>query len=198
MAGTYLGDKKILSIEAGAIYQKNATWRLVGIDTVFDNMLLWSVAAFADMPLKNNRYAISAYVGYYSTDYGKNYIRNNGIMNPANGTTNASILSGGGNSYPMFGTGSSVYTQAGFRLPNDMLGALGTLMPYVSYRWSAYDKLKDPVSIYNAGVNWLVDKHTNKISLNYELRPVFVKQLNGDITHSSNAGCAWIQYQVAL
>lgn len=200
MAGTYLGERNILNFEAGIIYQPSATWRLGnnGTDTLFDDMMLWSVAAFMDMPIKNNKYALSAYLGYFGTDYGKNYIRNNGIMNPANGNINPSIFSGAGNAYPMFGTGSSVYAQVGFRLPNNMLGDAGTLMPYVSYRGSAYDKLEAPVHIYNAGINWLVDKHMSKISLNYELRPVFIKQTNGDITHSANAGSAWIQYQVSL
>ncbi len=199
MTGTYLGDKKILNLEAGAIYQKNATWRTNTIgDTLYDNMLLWSVAAFLDMPIQNNKYAISAYVGYFSTDYGANYIRNNGIMNPANGNTDPTVFSGAGNSYPMFGTGSSVYAQVGFRLPNDLFKGNGTLMPYVSYRMSNYDRLKDPVTIIDAGVNWLINKHNSKLSLNYQLRPVFVQQTNGDVIKSSNAGSAWLQYQVAI
>lgn len=198
MAGTYLGSKKVLNLEAGAIYQKDATRRISGIDTMTDNMLLWSVAAFADMPLKGNKYALSAYLGYFSTDYGKNYIRNNGIMNPANGNNNPAVFNGAGNSYPMFGTGSSVYAQAGLRLPEDMLGDLGTLQPYVSYRMSNYEKLQDPVNIYNAGINWLQDKHISKLSLNYELRPVFTKQISGSITQTSSASSVWIQYQVSL
>ncbi len=200
MAGTYLGERKVLNLEAGIIYQPSATWRLgnTATDTLFDDMMLWSVAAFMDMPIINNKYAISAYLGYFNTDYGKNYIRNNGIMNPANGNANPSVFSGAGNAYPMFGTGNSVYAQLGFRFPNNMLGDAGTLLPYVSYRGSAYEKLDDPLHIYNAGINWLVDKHMSKISLNYELRPVFIRQTNGEITHSSNAGAAWIQYQVSL
>lgn len=198
MAGTYLGDKKVLNLEGGLIYQKDATWRLSGVDTVFDNMLLWSVAAFADMPIKNNKYALSAYVSYFSTDYGKNYIRNNGIMNPANGNADATNYNGAGNAYPMFGTGSSVYAQAGFRLPNEMLGDMGTLMPYVSYRMSMYDKIADPVNVYDAGVNWLINKHTAKLSLNYQLRPLLTQQANGSITHTANANSVWLQYQVSL
>lgn len=199
MTGTYLGDKKILNLEAGAIYQKNATWRTdVTGDTLYDNMLLWSVAAFLDMPINNNKYALSAYAGYFSTDYGNNYIRNNGIMNPANGTANPNTFNGGGNSYPMFGTGTSIYAQVGFRLPNDLFGENGTLMPYVSYRTSDYDRLKDAVNIMDAGVNWLMNKHNSKVSLNYQLRPVFTTQTNGDVIKTSNAGSAWLQYQVAI
>lgn len=198
MAGTYLGEKKVLNLEAGAIYQADATWRMSGTDTAFDNMLLWSVAIFADMPIQNNKYAISAYAGFFSTDYGKNYIRNNGIMNPANGNNNINNYNGAGNSYPMFGTGNSIYAQFGFRLPNDMLGDLGTLLPYVSYRWSSYDKLNDAFGIYDAGINWLIDKHASKLSLNYQLRPLFISNSTGGIDYSSSASSAWLQYQVSL
>lgn len=198
MAGTYLGDKKVLNIEAGALYQADATWRLNGIDTLFDNMLLWSLAVYADMPVKKNKYAISAYVGYTSTDYGFNYVRNNGIMNPANGNINPAAFNGAGNSYPMFGTGANIYSQVGLRLPKDMFGDMGTLMPYVSHRWSSFNKLTDPVNVIDAGVNWLIDKHNAKLSLNYQLRPVFEVQTGGVITNTSNANSVWLQYQVSL
>ncbi len=195
MAGTYLGEKKIVNLEGGIIYQPKATWSLNGSDTMFHPMLLWSLASFADMPIQNNKYMINAYAGFFHTDYGPNYIRNNGIMNPANGSADANVFSGAGNAYPMFGTGNSIYLQGGLRLPNDLFKENGTLMPYFSYRWSKYDKLKDAFSVVNLGVNWLINKHQSKVSLNYELRPVFLKQNNGDITNSSNAGSAWIQYQ---
>lgn len=198
MTGTYLGDKKILNIEAGAIYQKNATWNLRGTDTGFNDMLHWSVAMFADMPMENNKYALSAYATYLSTDYGPDYIRNSGIMNPANGNTDPVIFNGAGNSYPTFGTGSSIYAQLGFRLPRDMFKDLGTLMPYVSYRWSSYDKLADPVSVTDAGINWLIDKHNSKLSLNYQLRPVFENTPSRQIIRSSSASSVWLQYQVSL
>jgi hypothetical protein len=198
MTGTYLGAKKVLNIEAGAIYQKDANWNLSGVDTVFNPMMLWSVAVYADMPIKQNKYAFSGYVGYFSTDYGPGYIRNNGIMNPANGNNSPTNYSGGGNAYPMFGTGSSIYAQAGIRLPNDLFGDKGTLMPYISYRMSDYEKLKDPVNIYNAGVNWLINKHQSKLSLNYEMRPVYEKQSSGDVSKATNANSVWIQYQVSI
>jgi hypothetical protein len=198
MAGTYLGEKKVLNLEAGVIYQDKATWNLNGTDTAYNDMLLWSVAGYMDMPVQNNKYAISAYMGYFDTDYGTNYIRNNGIMNVANGNSNPSVFNGGGNAYPMFGSGSSIYAQIGVRLPNNLLGNNGTLLPYVSYRWSDYDKITDAVHIYDAGVNWLINKHQSKISLNYQLRPVFTTQTNGDVTHADNASSAWIQYQISF
>lgn len=196
MAGTYLGEKRVLNIEAGAIYQPNATWTLSGKDTAYHNMLHYGLAVFADVPVQDNNYALSVYAGYFLTDYGPNYLRNNGLMNPANGTTNAAAASGFGNAYPMFGTGTSIYAQLGLRLPNDLLGSAGTLMPYASFRSSSFDKLDGMMNVFDAGVNWLIDKHRSKVSLNYQLRPVFEKQANGDIAHTFNAASAWLQYQV--
>jgi hypothetical protein len=79
-----------------------------------------------------------------------------------------------------------------------MFGDLGTLMPYVSHRWSSFNKLTDPVNVIDAGVNWLIDKHNAKLSLNYQLRPVFEVQPGGAIINTSNANSVWLQYQVSL
>jgi len=196
MTGTYLGSRRVLNIEAGVTYQPDATWNLSGTDTVFNNMLHWGVALYADMPLKNNKYALSGYAGYFATDYGPDYIRNNGIMNPANGNAKPVVFNGAGNAYPMFGTGSNIYVQAGIRLPQHMLGDAGTLMPYVSLRSSSYDHLADAVNIYNAGVNWLMNTHQSKLSLNYEHRPVFEYLADGTIGAASGAGSMWVQYQI--
>jgi hypothetical protein len=198
MAGTYLGDKKIVNIEAGVTYQQRALWRVGNAnDTLYDDMLLWSVAAFVDMPVKHNKYAVSAYVGYFNTNYGTNYVRNNGIMNPANGNADPAMFSGGGNSYPMFGTGQSVYAQLGLRLPNDLFKENGTLMPYVSYRMSQYERLKDPVNVIDGGINWLMNKHSSKLSLNYQLRPIFRTQTS-EVVHTANASSLWLQYQISI
>jgi len=199
MAGTYLGERKVLNLEGGLIYQKDAT-RYTGSNAnpVFENMALWSVAAFADMPLQQNKYALSAYLGYFNTDYGKGYIRNNSTMAPANGSTDPGILGGGGNAYPMFGTGQSVYAQLGLRLAPDLLGEQGTLMPYASFRSCSYDRLENKVNVYDAGLNWLLNKHQSKLSLNYQLRPVFGLQPNGSLGRRENASSAWLQYQVSF
>ncbi len=196
MAGTYLGEKKILNIEAGAIYQPKATWNIRSSDTVYNAMLHYGAALFADMPLVGNQYAFTAYAGYFLTDYGPGYIRNNGIMNPANGNSNATIYNGAGNAYPMFGTGNNTYAQAGVRLPNQLLGNAGTLLPYVAFRSSKFAQLANRVNVYEAGINWLMNKHQSKLSLNYELRPVFAYKPLGEINRIGNASGAWIQYQV--
>lgn len=195
MTGTYLGKKKVLNLEAGAIYQKAATWRKSGADTVYDNMLLASVAMYLDAPLnKEKGSAISAYLGYFNMNYGKNYLRNNGIMNPANGlATTGTSFNGIGNAYPMFGTGQTVYSQVGYLLPKNILKERGALMPYLSATYSKFQRLNDPTFVWDAGVNWLIKDHTSKLTLDYQQRPVY------DLTTlkaTQRKGALTVQYQV--
>jgi hypothetical protein len=98
----------------------------------------------------------------------------------------------------MFGTGESEYTQVGLRLPQNLLGDQGTLMPYASFRRSRYERLADPVKVYDAGINWLLNKHQSKLSLNYQLRPIFEQETNGTLNYTANASSAWLQYQVSF
>lgn len=207
MAGTYLGTKKVWNIAVGGVYQKNATYRKTlndngsVKDTVFDNMLHFSFETFLDMPLnKEKGTAISAFAGYYTTNYGKNYLRYNGIMNPATNSTASNLVqsSAYGNAVPMFGTGQIVYTQVGFLLPKKLLCEKnGQLMPYLSGQYADYMALQNRGSItFNAGVNWLIKGHNSKISLDYQNRPTFNLDANKNVAVGSRKSCVTMQYQI--
>lgn len=200
MAGTYLGKKKVLNLEAGAIYQPRATWNLIGVDTAYHPMLLWSVAGYLDMPLNAEKgAAISAYAGYFSLDYGPNYLRNNGIMNPANGTiASQASLNGPGNAYPMFGTGQVLYAQAGYKFADSLLGGLGTLMPYASAQYADFFKLDDPALVMDVGLNWLMQGHSQKLSLDFQSRPIFTATANGDLASTTRKSALILQYQTSF
>jgi hypothetical protein len=207
MTGTYLGKKKILNLEAGFITQQNATWTgstpgPAANDPTrkYYDMNLWSVAVFYDSPLNSEKgTALNAYVGYFNTDYGQNYLRYNGIMNPANGTTLASVPGNFyGNAFPMFGTGHVIYAQAGYLLRKDLLGDQGTLMPYITYQGATYNRLDKTMSVWDIGVNWLLKGHTAKFSLDYQIRPTYSVDSN-DTNHlvqdKSTKGQWVLQYQ---
>lgn len=207
MTGTYLGKKKIFNIAAGAIYQKNAMWnRPSANDSIaYQDMTLLCIESFLDMPLnKEKGDAISAYAGYFITDYGKNYLRYNGLMNPMNGTTlnSSNSISGHGpvfgNSYPMFGSGTVIYSQIGYLLPANTLKS-GQLMPYASFTHSSYDRLLDKtISIYNAGINYLIKGHAAKISLDWQNRPTFKTDGAGNIQNDARKNCFILQYQIFI
>lgn len=202
MTGTYLGKRKVFNLEAGFITQKNATWSRSGADTVYHNMNLWSVAAYLDMPLnKAKGTAVSGYLGYFSTDYGKGYLRYNNSMNPATGTTKPieGVSGTHGNTYPMFGTGSVVYAQAGYKMKEGLLGNQGTLMPFASMQHSEYDRLKDAMNLYNVGVNWIMKGHNGKLTLNYENRPIYKVGTTPNELQKDGRKGAWIlQYQIMI
>ncbi|NCX95867.1 MAG: hypothetical protein EBX41_05565, partial [Chitinophagia bacterium] len=151
------------------------------------------------MPLKKSKNisCLSAYLGYFNTDYGTNYIRNNGIMNPANGNNITNVFSGAGNAYPMFGTGNSLYAQLGVlytsHKPNHKLPSL---LPYIAYRHSNYQKLSSPVAVLDAGINLMLNDHKAKLTLNYQSRPVFKYESPSVITSKVNNSSAWVQYQL--
>ncbi|REA62425.1 hypothetical protein DSL64_09215 [Dyadobacter luteus] len=202
MTGTYLGKRKVLNLEAGFITQKNATWRREGADTLYSSMNLWSVAAYADMPLnKAKGTAVSGYLGYFSTDYGKGYLRYNNSMNPATGTTQpiAGVSGTHGNAYPMFGTGSVIYAQAGYKFKDGLLGSQGTLMPFASLQSADYDRLTDVMNLYNVGVNWLIKGQNGKLTLNYENRPIYkASTVPNELAKDGRKGAWILQYQISI
>ncbi|GAB4027166.1 hypothetical protein [Spirosoma koreense] len=204
--GTYLGARKILNLEAGFITQKNAMVHVAAPgDTVYENMNLWSVASFLDMPLnKANGTAINAYLGYFHTDYGQNYIRFNGAMNPGSDIVAAQrpgALGGTqGNAFPMFGTGSVIYGQFGYLMKQDLFGSgNGTLMPYIQAQLANYRRVTNTLGVYNIGLNYLIKGHNGKLTLDYQNRPYYEPSSgSSQLSAGGRRGQLTLQYQVFI
>lgn len=194
LAGTYLGKKSVFNIGAGIIYQKDAMWHInEAKDTIQNNMLHWAADVFYDTPIGKNGEAISLYGNITHSDFGKNYIRNAGVMNPANGENNTEILNGGGVAFPMYGTGTTCYIQAGYKFKDNLIGKT-TLMPYASLQHSSYERLHQAVNFWDMGVTWLLSGQTSKLTLSYQNHPVFHN--SGEKITTKNA--ILLQYQVSL
>jgi hypothetical protein len=204
--GTYLGAKKVFNLEAGFITQKNAMVRVSAPgDTTYQNMNLWSIASFLDMPLNREKgTALNAYLGYFHTDYGTNYLRFNGAMNPASdiaATQRPGALGGTqGNAFPMFGTGSVVYGQFGYLLKRDLFGpGNGTLMPYVQAQIATYQRVSNTLGVYNIGVNYLIKGHNGKLTVDYQNRPYYEPSSGtSQISSGGRLGQLILQYQVFI
>ena len=214
MTGSYLGKKKVLNVGGGVIYQAQATWyqdstagvsktNAAGIPiptskTNYNDMLLMGVEVFYESPLnKEKGTAMSLFGGFFRMDYGKNYLRMNGLMNPvgAFGSVNGhGSLNKAGNAYPMFGTGNHVYLQAAYLFKKNLFGDRGTIQPFVSADIANYQALKEPMQVFDAGFNWLINGHKSKISLDYQLRPVY----GMDQKIASRASSVIIQYQIFI
>jgi len=212
MPGTYLGSKKVFNVSVGGIYQKGATWNtsknaVTGLkDTNYNNMILLCAESFLDMPMNKDKVtAIHAYLGYFSTNYGHNYIRYNGIMNPATGTAATGLATdvGGqyGNAYPMFGTGNVIHGQFAYVLPKDLLGkdgVSGKLQLYTTATSSRYTRLNNQ-SLTNAslGVNWLMPGNRSKITLDFTNRAAVALSAAGNFS-IERKNTITVQYQINI
>ena len=147
MTGTYLGKKRVFNIGAGFQYQANAMWYYsdaVKKDTIQEDMLNFAVDAYYDAPIGTKGMAISAYATAMHLGYGKNYIRNLGVMNPGDGVaTGTNTINGAGNAFPMMGTGNIIAGQVGLLLPKNVLGEKnGQLQPYIMVMHGNFDRLQ--------------------------------------------------------
>jgi hypothetical protein len=204
MNGSYLGKKRVLNIGAGFEYQKNAmTYRNSASDTStrFTALRQFGIDIFYDSYIdKDKQNAVTAYISFLNYDFGPNYIRNAGAMNTANGVAGVASFNGAGNAFPLIGTGQVIYAQGAYLFKKDLLKKQGTLQPYVSGMYANYQKLKDPVMVYDIGLNWIMAGQNSKLSLEYQSRPIFNTNANGELseTKSARRGQVVLQYQVAF
>jgi hypothetical protein len=105
-------------------------------------------------------------------------------MNPAHG--------GGalrGNSVPLIGTGTITFAQAGYLMPQRIANNKIQLQPYASLSHARFEGVRNeaqqmvPVNIWDAGMNFLIEGHHAKLTLNCRPRPDF-SNVN-DIKHRS-------------
>jgi hypothetical protein len=187
-------------------------------DTTRTAMLLWNVDVFYDAPInKDKGTAITIYAAYTNYNFGTNYIRNNNPLNPtttafANPVTgvgtntvtgnynpNLSSFSGAGNQYPMIGTGSIVYMQAGFLLPKFKNGT--QFQPYGQCMYANYQALKGADIVWDLGFNYLIKGHNSKLSLDYQSRPVYNISTSDYQIHAVSGqrrSMLVLQYQIAF
>lgn len=170
--GSYLGRKRVLNVGAGFEYQQHAmVYRASATDTAmrFTASQQFGVDIFYDSYLdKEKQNAITAYVAGLRYDFGPNFIRNAAAMNTATGVAGASSFNGPGNAMPLIGTGTVLYGQAAYLFKKDLLGKQGALQPYASGFYAQYERLSDPVMVYDLGINWLISGQNARISLDYQ------------------------------
>jgi hypothetical protein len=197
MVGTYLGKKKVLTLGAGFQYQPNAMWYLtdtVSKTVVHQKLLNVGVDVFFEYPIKDNGSALTVYAAASKTDYGKNYIRNNGVLNPASASS-GNTLSGGGNAFAMYGTGNTFFTQVGYLLPKKNNTDKNRIQPYADITLCKYDRLKNNIAMWDVGFNWLIEGQLSKVSLNYQSRPIVN---TATLKQTTNKGMFVVQFQIAI
>jgi len=84
------------------------------------------------------------------------------------------------------------------KFKNELLGDQGTLQPYADVMLANYDRLAAPMSMYEAGVNWLINGHSAKMTLGMQNRPVFNPDSNGSLTNQGRKSMFMLQYQISI
>lgn len=177
LAGTYLGEKKILNVGAGFYTTKDGTLTQpsAGVFESHDINIL-GVDVFAELPVgpKDKKMSFSVYSVLYDYDFGPNYIRTTGSMNP--GTADPAFIGtvakeGFGNAKYLLGTGQIWYTQTGFLLPK--FSEKLRIQPYAAYTLKKMEALAQSGNYYDLGTNFLLDGQNAKVSLQYSSRPLY-------------------------
>lgn len=204
MVGSYLGKKRVLAVGSGFATQTDAVEYRTTIQgtKILAPSKQFGVDIFMDTPLNSEQgTVITAYAAYIKYDFGLNYLRNGGAINVANGMNANGTASGPGNSFPLIVTGQVYYVQAGYLLRKDLLGTAGTLQPYAHLIVSVYEKVADPFTVYDIGVNWLQAGHRSKLSLDYQSSPILVNGTTEKLvknTADPRKGMVIMQYQFAF
>lgn len=200
--GTYLGNKKVFNIGAGFYHHSNATAARPSPNDSVKNYSQNNLGldVYLDMPIKNKTMAVSMYSSLTYHQFGPNYIRNIGILNQHAGTQSISAnpdasWAGGGNLQPTLGTGSIWYTQAGLMLPKFNDGQ--ALMPFAALTFKNFERLDKSVWQYDAGVNYFINGHNAKVTLQYSRRPIY-KTVSGNPVRNGGAGEVFLQTQIFL
>lgn len=195
--GTYMQSKKVFNVGAGFQSQPDAMSdgdaNLPGTN-IYD-ILHFAFDSFLNLPLTNGN-AITAYLGFYDYDFGKDYIRNVGANNPT--TDGGTDFNGTGVAFPMIGTGTTWYGQFGYAFkPTKILDHNAVIIqPNIAIQHSNWDVLNNNMTVYDFTVNFLVNgSHGNKVSLGYQYRPIFDAV---SLKQKDYKGMAVLQYQISL
>ncbi|OIQ27563.1 MAG: porin [Bacteroidetes bacterium MedPE-SWsnd-G2] len=193
-AGTYLGKKRILNVGAGYLFQGNMMSSIENGEETYYDFSNWAAEVFLDQPLNTEKgTAITAYLGYFNTDFGPDYVRNIGANDYTSGGTS---FNGSGNDYPMVGTGDTWFLQFGYLLGKGK--QTFQFQPNIAIQYSNFDGLEDAMTVYDIGINMLIKGHDNKLTLSYQGRPIYVENNMGELVVDERRGQIILQYQISI
>lgn len=199
--GTYLGTKKVLNLGLGYLTQANAMWHVEATDLTAvqnDDAKVIGLDVFYDSPLSESGNALTVYAAYNNCNYGRNYIRNIAIPNPS--IVDGSLLNGSGNGFIGVGTGNIYYSQAGYLFgKSSNPKTKGKTQIYAAGQIADLEALATPMTMYELGANYYIYGTLGpKLSLGYQNRAVFERQLIGKNTQSDRKSMVVLQFQVSF
>ncbi|MEM9326196.1 MAG: porin [Bacteroidota bacterium] len=162
--GTYFGNKTIFGIGVGFFSHTNGMYN--NATEEHEDLFHFAIDAFYDAPLGSG--AISAYASFINFDYGENYVSR------------------------WAGTGTNLYTQVGYHLPNLHI------MPYVAMQSGYYDALQDNVNSLDFGINYYVNGHNAKITLEYHMERNDFRDSPAEEVGGNNGNISQIRLQTHI
>lgn len=182
--GLCMDGQELFNIGAGFYHHPESTYSLdpgSGSDSLkFYSQTIFGLDVFYNHAIGNKGYIINGYALFQNMNYGKNYLRNIGIFNTSNvigneeqlgeGYANRSAM-GAGNVQPTLGTGNILYAQLGMRFPRFENG--GAFMPYITGTYKNFEAIDEPSMQYDLGLNYFINKHYAKVTLQYSARPIY-------------------------
>jgi hypothetical protein len=167
---SYLGKKKILNMGAGYdIHPQSLASLNAAGDTSFHDKKLFGVDVFWDYPFKNSS-VLTVYSVAYFHDFGPNYVRSLGTMNPI---STGSVPQGGGNAEYKIGTGNIYYTALGYILPDNWQPLPGRFQPTLAIQYKNFEGLAESSTQFDIGLNYYISGHNAKLTLQYSNWPVY-------------------------
>lgn len=141
--GSYLGTQKLLNIGAGFFHHPNGAVILDSEgDVQGENVNLFALDVFYDVPLGLAGSSITAYAKYQYNDYGTNY------------------------QFGPYSSGNMFYGHAGYLFPGSFENT--RFQPYASLNYTTLDAVNDNLSIFGLGVNAYMNGHNSKLTLEYQ------------------------------
>lgn len=169
--GTYFGEKKVMSVGIGFEFDSNRTAHLDNGEEVINDLKLWAIDYFVDLPIGDAGNAFTAYAAFYDYDYGPNLVRNIGVNNISTVADPDDLsFNGPGNRFPVLGTGQTLLLRSGYFF------RAWHLQPYFSLQFSDFERLDDVMLSWNVGAHYLFNGHKSRLSLNLESRPVYLDE----------------------
>jgi len=182
--GLCMDGQEIFTIGAGFYNHPNSTYTLdpgAGSDSLkLYNQTVFGLDVFYNHAVGSKGYLLNTYVLFQNMNYGKNYLRNIGVFNTSsiignqeqlgNQYANRSAM-GAGNVQPTLGTGNILYAQLGLRFPTFENGS--AFMPYLTGTYKNFEAINEPSMQYDLGLNYFINKHYAKITLQYGTRPIY-------------------------
>lgn len=177
LPGNILAARKVLNIGTGFYTSKDAT-QTQPSENVFEShpANIFGADVYSEIPLgnKNKEMGLTLYSVFYNYNYGPNYLRMSGLLNPGApdpAFTGQTALEGAGNNRVLMGTGNIWFSQVGFVIPK--FSTILKIQPFFNYALKNMKALNQSGSYYDIGTNFYLYGQNARIVVQYSSRPLY-------------------------